>query len=607
MVSCATRIATAVCLTAACAASFAADAPRNVVIFVADGLRALSVRREVAPTMSLLRDGGVWFKNSHAMFPTFTMPNAASLATGHYIGDHGNFGNTLYAGFALSTAAGSVTPFVENDAVLGEMNQHFSGDYLDENSLFAAARAAGIQTAAIGKLGPVLMQDLTERSGERTIIVDDSTGRAGGIPLAASLAAALQSAGVPQQAPTRGDNGKAGDSLTPGTQAANTAQQAWFTDVTVKAVLPQFKAAGKPFLLMFWSRDPDGTQHNQGDSLGKLDPGINGPTSLAAIRNADDNLTAIRGALAELGLADSTDILVTADHGFATISKQSRTSAAARMSYPDVPHGLLPPGFVAIDIAAALGLKLFDPDAEGIAIDAHAGKHPSRANGLIGREPGSPDVIVAANGNSDLVYLPSRDPKALARRVIDALLAQDYTGGLFVDDALGRFPGTLPLSAVGLLGSAITPKPAMVISFSSAAKCAEPAMCTANVADTGLQQGQGMHGSFSRADTHNFMAAAGPDFKLGFIDPAPVSNADVAMTAAHLLGLQVGGHGKLAGRVMAEALAGGAAVRYSAGAVRSAADSRGLRTEVRYQQVGAVRYYDAAGIPGRTVGLAPRR
>ncbi len=28
-----------------------------------------------------------------------------------------------------------------------------------------------------------------------------------------------------------------------------------------------FKARNKPFVLVFWSRDPDGTQHNQGDSL----------------------------------------------------------------------------------------------------------------------------------------------------------------------------------------------------------------------------------------------------------------------------------------------------------------------------------------------------
>ncbi len=57
-------------------------------------------------------------------------------------------------------------------------------------------------------------------------------------------------------------------------------------------LLPRFKESGKPFVLVFWSRDPDGTQHNQGDSLGKVTPGINGPTSLAAIRNVDANLGA---------------------------------------------------------------------------------------------------------------------------------------------------------------------------------------------------------------------------------------------------------------------------------------------------------------------------
>ena len=50
-------------------------------------------------------------------------------------------------------------------------------------------------------------------------------------------------------------------------------------------------------MLVFWSRDPDGAQHNHGDSLGKLVPGINGPTSLAGIRNADDNLATLRRAL----------------------------------------------------------------------------------------------------------------------------------------------------------------------------------------------------------------------------------------------------------------------------------------------------------------------
>src|SRR5262249_46597190 len=153
-----------------------------------------------------------------------------------------------------------------------------------------------------------------------------------------------------------------GDSKTPGTTVPNAAQQAYFADVITKVVLPVFKARKQPFVLMFWSRDPDGTQHNQGDSLNSVTPGINGPTSLAAIRNADNNLKQIVDALRELGLADSPDIVTAADHGFATISKESQTSIAAKGRYAAVPEGLLPPGFVAIDLAKALALPLFDPD-----------------------------------------------------------------------------------------------------------------------------------------------------------------------------------------------------------------------------------------------------
>ena len=41
-----------------------------------------------------------------------------------------------------------------------------------------------------------------------------------------------------------------------------------------------------------------------------------------------------------------------------------------------------------------------------------------------------------------------------AKRVIEALLAEDYVSGIFVDSKLGRFPGTLTLNDIALEGSA---------------------------------------------------------------------------------------------------------------------------------------------------------
>jgi hypothetical protein len=127
--------------------------------------------------------------------------------------------------------------------------------------------------------------------------------------------------------------------------------------------------------------------------------------------------------------------------------------------------------------------------------------------------------------------------------------------------------------------------------------------CTVEIADAGLQQGQGMHGNFSRADTMNFMAAIGPDFKRGFVDEAPVSNADVGRTLARLLGLKIPSRGALMGRVLEEALPGGRVPEVTASTLRSSASSGGLETVLVYQQVENTRYFDAAGFPGRTVGL----
>ena len=214
---------------------------------------------------------------------------------------------------------------------------------------------------------------------------------------------------------------------------------------------------------------------------------------------------------------------------------------------------------------------------------------------------------MASNGGSDLIYLPGPGAGALARRIVDLLAREDYVGALFVDDALGQVPGALPLSAVGLKGAARTPTPSIVVGFRSfTTGCAKPETCAAEVADTALQQGQGIHGSFSRADTHNFMAAVGPDFRRGYVDPAPVSNLDVGMTAAHLLGLKIAPKGRLTGRVIAEALGKGeAAPAVKPLRLRSSPAANGFVTVLAGQEAAGRRYYDAAGMPDRTFGLAP--
>ncbi|MBW4634459.1 MAG: alkaline phosphatase family protein [Iphinoe sp. HA4291-MV1] len=576
----------------------------NMVIFVADGLRPTSINATDTPTMNEIRERGVKFTNSHSLFPTFTTANASAIATGHYLGDTGDFSNTIQVSAPVKSAKNSLVPFLENNAVLQEVNKQFGANYLNEQTLLKAARKAGFSTAAIGKIGPVLIQDVTLQKGEPTIIFDDATGTSTGISLSSEVTELLGKNSLPTATPSRGDNGKPGDSKTPGTKVANTIQQQYFADVTTKVILPLFKQRQKPFVLVYWSRDPDGTQHNHGDSLNQLVPGINGPTVQAARQNVDKNLAQIRTALKDLGLEESTNIFLTADHGFSTISKESKTSYAATLSYPDVPKGFIPPGFVAIDIAHELKLPLFDPDNKNATVDPTKGQFSK--NNIIGKDPKKPDIIVAGNGGSDLLYLPNAvNKKATAKKIIDFLLKQDYVSGIFVDDSLGKIPGTLPMDAIALRGAARTPKPSILVNFRSFdTGCGNPTACGAELADTGLQQGQGMHGSFSRADTYNTMAAIGPDFKRDYEDQAPASNADVPLTVAKVLNLKLSTQGKLVGRVLSEALVGGSdSVQYKSFTLKSPSAANDLKTILKYQTVGKTRYFDVAGFPGRTLGL----
>jgi predicted AlkP superfamily pyrophosphatase or phosphodiesterase len=605
---------------AACGTARARGRARNVVIFVADGLRPVSINPTDAPTLARLQKEGVFFANSHAVFPTVTTANASAIATGHMLGDTGDFANTLYTG---AQVLGSGTPFIEDDQVLAELDAEFGGNYLGEQSLLALARSKGFSTVAIGKLGPVLVQDVSQ--GDRsvatpaTIFIDDRTASGKGLALDPELAAALKEKLGSEAPPSRespqpssADNGFAGNSHTPGTHVPNVRQQQYLAEVVTKVILPELKKRGRPFVLVFWSRDPDATQHNQGDSLGALSPGINGPTSKAAVRDADDTLARILSAIeGDPDLAGATDLFVTSDHGFSTASRReidaeghASASPSAKRQAADVRPGDLPPGFVAIDLSAHLGMQLCDPDRSAVGADGHDGyapiradEHPVLGNGFIAptcaiNGPHDARVIVAANGGSDLIYVP-RGGGPMIVDMATFLLAQDYVDAVFTDRAV---PGALALRDINLWGSALTPRPAIVVALKSwALDPQDPLRTQIVVADNSLQEGQGMHGSFGRADVTNTMIAVGPDFKRGFVDSAPAGNADIAPTLARILGLTLPSRGRLRGRVLAEALADGPATTASTcGEAVSRPSKTGVRTALHFQTAAGVRYLDTA-------------
>jgi hypothetical protein len=626
-----------------------APQPRhNVILFVADGLRRGSVSPEDMPAFARLRSEGVDLRNSHSVFPTFTTANASVIATGHGLGDTGDFSNVIYPGAYVTNpfapaAYDSIVPFLENDAILASVNALFDGNYLGEPTLLSAAHAAGFNVASVGKLGPVAIQQIASvRRNElglldvpETLIIDDSTGTPAGIPLPLEFAARLQDSSLGAQAPQRNNgfdtaspwsNGFAGDAVTPGTRAANTAQQRWFADVTTQLILPEFAAADKPFVLLFWSRDPDGTQHYEGDSLQNLAPGINGPTVKLALRNADNCLQQLLDWLDKHPeIKANTDVLVTSDHGFSTVSRRDINPAHETMTEPSAnldyepsgkdkpePEHTLPSGFLAIDLALYTHQRLFDPNQRAAAGDSvyaevplsgEKSHYPVAGSALLGERVERLDgsdarLIVASNGGSDLIYVPSKDPK-IVRDTIAVLTDFDYIGAIFADDDYcpkpTSCPGALPLSEIGLKGSTKLPTPAIVIAFKNFDLKAGDLQSGIQISDTTLQQGQGMHGGFGRDQTWNNMAAIGPDFKKGFVDPAPVGNIDIAPTIAAILGLQMPSQGKLTGRVLREALAGGPnPATTETKTLVSAPSANGRRTVLDYQEERGVRYNDRA-------------
>ena len=603
--------AAALCLLAALPAQ---AQQRNVVIFIADGLRYDSVTPETAPTMYRLKKEGVDFANSHAMYPTVTTANASAIATGHYLGDTGDYGNSLNFDFPIQCQLGpavSVT-FLEDDCVLKSVKAHFGDGYMGQTTLAQAARGAGYSTVIVGKKGPAAIQWLSALDsnddnvgGPLGVFVDDATNHPAGIDKMPSMSTILH-----------GDLANDAFAVTgagapPFTSTPNLTQQAWLLSLTTQSLIPSLSNQAKPFVLIFWSRDPDATQHGAVDSSGRIVPGINSVDAREAIYNADSNLKGIMDAMKLWGLADNTDIFVTADHGFSTIGKGIPTADG------DLRVSTLANGFVALNVAKWLGgEKVFDPDHGNLEVSVADGERPANGSAFIGPSVEHPRAIVVANGGTDFLYVPNgADKRDTAKLIFAKLLEQPYVGALFVNDALLKsgnkadFAGALPMSAMNLIGSSSVPQPDIVIGFRSfSAKGCKlgPLMCAVEIADTGLQTGQGMHGTTSRADTRNFMAAIGPDFRKAFVDPTPVSNADIAPTLAHLIGVSLSGPGNLTGRAATEALAGGKPVAFQKKTLVSDPGPGGQRTILEYQDADGRHYFDAAGIPGRIAGLTAK-
>jgi predicted AlkP superfamily pyrophosphatase or phosphodiesterase len=267
---------------------------------------------------------------------------------------------------------------------------------------------------------------------------------------------------------------------------------------TVRALREVVWKKSVPKLSVIWLSEPDASQHN-------ASPGSD--NAIAALESSDRRLTSIVKFLEDRKIRDKTDIMIVSDHGFSTISR----------------------GFDLADILKKQGFS--------------AGKKFDDA------EPG--DVMVVGLGGSAFLYVIDHQEDVI-RRLVGFLQNTEFAGVIF---SKLDIEGTFPLSAARLDAGADAPD--VVVSFKWSADKNEYD-APGYVLSEGSKRGAGTHASLSRFDMHNTLIGNGPDFRQGFIDDLPSSNADVAPTILSILGVKQPLEG-MDGRVLSEALVGGKA------------------------------------------------
>jgi len=580
---------------AASAADAALPRPRRVIVFVWDGLRPDSVDATNTPHLAALASQGVWFSDNHATYPTFTMMNAASFATGNFPAATGFFGNSFWQEGPLGTdSLGTVVDFnqpifTEDYAILQDLQSYYDGGLLLVGTLFQAAQSAGLTTAAVGKSGPAFLQD----SAGGGVILDERLA----YPLA--FAKELQASGfaLPKLTPNaypagsialtadNGDPTAAGPrkSFSDGVTSDPTDRRGtpfhsanrYLMSVFVDAILP----TKSPDLSLIWLRNPDSTEHAYGPGTANYRD---------ALKSQDQLLGMLQDRLAVLGLGDSTDLVVVSDHAHSTVSgpfdlfplrgvKADPKGGGNTWGDPDpsgyavsgdvrLAHLLTLAGFTAYDGAGcmldpvmsgitAAGTALFPTqiDSDGSVCGAVGARYNTPAYKVpAGRLPPKA-IVIAANGGSDYLYVPDHDAKVVAA-VVRTLQRREEIGAIFVARGYGSLPGTLAMDQVQLENSAGR-NPDIIASYSY-----DETALVQGLPGTEFESAQnsrGMHGSFSPVDVHNTLVAAGPRFRTAFRDTLPSGNVDVAPTVAAILGLALP---DAAGRCLDEALKGGTSV-----------------------------------------------
>ena len=586
---------------------------QKVIIMVWDGLRPDSITMEDTPNLYAMRKLSANFSDNHSTYPTFTMMNAASLASGSFPRKSGFYGNTFWTpppGPSGINASGHPQSyqdpvFTEDYAILKTLNTHYNDDLIMVESLFKIAHKAGMVTATVGKSGPAFLQDL----GGGGYFIDENAV----LPL--SFAKELQAAQIALPAnsskpfkaneltldskngnPTKrdpyitfplteyGETLYSRDASDNSQGAPEDAANKYMLSVFTHFILPR----KKPDLSLIWFRTPDNSQHGYG---------VGSANYHKALRSQDARLGELRDALNQFNLASTTNIIVISDHGHSSVSGATNlfplrtiepaTSieggvSNAKLGKPDFVNGYSFSGDVrSADLLTYGGFKAYD--GQGCLTSTMAGIKSDLSPvytakiDTTGELCGTPNIkymaisatlptpiasfkvpkelpehaiIVAANGGSDYFYVPDHDTNTVSEMVRFLQSREEY-GAIFVDSRYGDLPGTFPLDFINLenVSRRDHGQPDVVASFDFDSNQRVRGMLGTEYESFAGQRG--MHGSFSPFDVHNTFIAFGPAFISGKVIGYPSGNIDLAPTVAFVLGQSMP---NAEGRILNEAL-----------------------------------------------------
>ena len=459
----------------ACLSALAAsERPPLLIVLVIDGLRPDSITQATMPNLDHLKTAGVWYTHSHSVFPTVTRVNATSISTGTLPFHHGIVSNSIYLPAISKTVL--TNGDYRNLLSLGEAN---GGRVVAPKSLHEYLQAASINYVAVssGSTGNALLLNPTAPLGNGQLI---NPGFENGARVAFpdSLNAAL----LEKFGAVKG--GEEGDEAI-----------LWIERVLRDYVLGTMH----PQVIVDWMGRSDSAQHAHG---------VGSPEALAALRLIDGQIGLLLERLRQMNLEDTTDIIVTCDHGFD-----------------------------------------YEPRADLLA--------PLRDSGF------ADDVVTDNEGGSTLLYVKDHDAEKISK-LVSRFQASETTNAIFVPTvrpARGAFrcspgavkgflPGTF---ALDLAAECLPARgPDLIVTHRWTA---EPnpfgVPGTQWVPGTPGQAAQNGHGGLNPFVTHSTLLAVGPDFAQGKVVDLPAGNQDIAPTVLTLEGLPLPRN--LDGRVLSEA------------------------------------------------------